>query len=142
MRRYGPLFPLLLFLGLALTGPHACAAAADSAANPAPLPNTANDPANVSDFWRAVRGGETGYVADPRSQSNLLITDWPKDCVAAGNCTERAVGFTLPIHDLMPVVREPEGQGAERRTVLFVLGLLAALLIAGAVFVRALGADR
>jgi hypothetical protein len=81
-------------------------------------------------------------VAGANAQSGLLITDWPKDCVEAGNCTERAVGFTLPIHDLMPAVREPEGQGAKWQTVAFVVGLFAALLVAGVVFVRVLGTER
>ena len=145
MRFYTSLFPAVLFLSLVLAGPAVnaeSATAEKSASQPGASANSGNDRANVSDFWRAVRGGKTGYVADPRSQSGLLITDWPKDCVEAGNCTERAVGFTLPIHDLMPVVREPEGQGVEWQTLAFVIGLFSALLIAGAVFVRTLGAER
>lgn len=133
----------MLLLSLVFAGPGISAAPVREAEpDPLPVTNTANGAASVSDFWRAVRSGKTGYVADPTSQSGLLITDWPKDCVEAGNCTERAVGFTLPIHDLMPVIREPEGQGVQWRTVLFALGLFVALLISGALFVRKLGAER
>ncbi len=142
MRFRAPAFLTVLFLSLAFTGPRLRAEPDMRERVAAPSVAATSEPANVSDFWRAVRGGQSGTVAGPNAQSGLLITDWPKDCVEAGNCTERAVGFTLPIHDLMPAIREPEGQGAEWQTVAFVIVLFSALLVAGGFFIHVLGSKR
>ncbi|MFQ5660075.1 MAG: hypothetical protein ACE5GZ_06580 [Gammaproteobacteria bacterium] len=134
---------LAVFLFLAVAGGTTRAAPAPEmqrSRQPVLLPAEIRGEQSVADFWRAIRDSERGYVAGPKSQSGILIVDWPKDCAKAGNCTERAVGFTLPIHDLMPAIREPEGQGVRRDTVLFVLVLFGALILAGMVFVYKLGA--
>ncbi len=86
-----------------------------------------------SDFWRQIRDGKTGYVPGSTENANWLIRRSSKDakCVAQGTCTERVVGFIVPIHDKMPKTRERVGVGPTDTELYFVYGLFAALVVAG-----------
>ncbi len=107
-----------------------------------PLHTENQEHENVSDFWRAVRDGRAGYVVNPDSQSNILIRNWPKDCAREGNCSERAVGFTLRVHELMPAIFEPEGKKATTAGLLFLLLVFIFLVVAGLMFIQKLGHEQ
>jgi len=98
---------------------------------PAPVGKTPS-----ADFWRKIRQGNTGYVAGPASKAPWLIrrVDQDKKCIKAGTCTERLVGFVVPIHKKMPPVRQTIGKKASRNELYFVGGLAAILLLAGLAF--------
>ncbi len=68
-----------------------------------------------------------------------MIRDWPKDCAKEGNCSERAVGFTLRIHELVPTIFEPEGKKATTASLLFLLLAFIFLMVAGLMFIQKLG---
>ncbi|HJM61422.1 MAG TPA: hypothetical protein QF813_08025, partial [Alphaproteobacteria bacterium] len=61
------------------------------------------------------------------------------DCIKAGNCSEMAVGFTLPIHASMPPIYEPYGEGSNREVIGFLVFVLGVGLIGLVLFVRRLG---
>ncbi len=103
--------------------------AAEKPVKPVTVPNPATD------LWKAVREGQRGFVANPETNSARLIVGIPRDdCGAAGNCTEQAVGFSLPIHALMPEISEPRGVKGATATIGFVLVVFAGLMLAGLVF--------
>ncbi|MCP4286799.1 MAG: hypothetical protein GY792_20540 [Gammaproteobacteria bacterium] len=100
-------------------------------------------PNPATDLWRAVRQGESGFISSPRRNSSRLIVGIPReDCAKAGNCTEQAVGFSLPIHALVPSINEARGIGGNTITLGFTLFLFASLTIAGLVFVFKLTRSR
>jgi len=96
---------------------------------PVTVPNPATD------LWRAIREGQTGFVANPGRNSARLVVGIPrKDCSKTGNCTEQALGFSLPIHMRVPDIREKQGVGGEISSISFVLVIIAGLMLAGVVF--------
>ncbi|MCP3670043.1 MAG: hypothetical protein GY814_06345 [Gammaproteobacteria bacterium] len=103
--------------------------AAEKPMKPVTVPNPATS------LWKAVREGQKGFVANPKTNGARLIVGIPRDdCGAAGNCTEQAVGFSLPIHALMPEIREPRGIAGASETIGFALMVFAGLVLAGLVF--------
>ncbi len=100
-------------------------------------------PNPATDLWRAVRQGQSGFVANPGRNPDRLMFGIPKkDCTKAGNCTEQVVGFSLPIHALVPGISEKRGNGATTTSFSFVLSILAGLGIAGLIFVVKLTKSR
>ncbi len=97
---------------------------------PIAIPNPA------ADLWRAIRQGESGFVSNPDQNASRLIFGIPRDdCKKAGNCSEQAVGFSLPIHQYMPAITEKRGVGGSAANLGFVLSLFACLMLAGFVFI-------
>ncbi len=103
------------------------------------VPGEALGKTSDSDMWRAVRRGEGGLIVLPDVRPEQVLTAPFDDCVKADNCTEAAVGFSMPIHAIFPPIREPQGKGTSSEA----LGLLAVVfgggLIAGLLFLLRLG---
>ncbi len=100
-----------------------------AAMQPNPIPNPG------ADLWRVIRKGQKGVVANPGRNSAQLVVAIPRgDCQQVGSCTEQAVGFTLPIHALVPEIKEPEGVDGTMVTIGFVSLLFGGLLFAGVLF--------
>ncbi len=87
--------------------------------------NNARGNASASDFWRKLKQGQKGYVSNPDSAPEWLISGEYSACMKAGNCTESAVDFSLPVHSLVPPIASPQGKGADWSNILFLLAALA-----------------
>jgi len=121
--------PLLLSLLLLIYSPFLLADD-EKIVKPFAVPNPA------ADLWRAVRQGQEGFVSNPaKNRAQLIVGIPPGDCNIQGNCTELAVGFSLPVHDLVPAIIEKRGVGISTPTMSFILFLFGGLAIAGLVFV-------
>ncbi len=103
------------------------------------VPGNTLGEASSADIWRSIRGGEGGVILTPDVRPDQVLTAPFGDCVKAGNCTERAVGFTMPIHATMPAIHEPQGKGASREALALLAVAVGGGLIALALFVRRLG---
>ncbi len=90
-----------------------------------------------ADFWREIQRGGTGYVPGPASNPRWLMRPIDKDaeCIKAGKCTHRLVGFSLPIHEKMPPVRPPIGRGPNPAEGWFTVALFGILAFMGILFV-------
>jgi len=100
-------------------------------------------PNPATDLWRAVRQGESGFVSNPGQNPSRLIFGIPKDdCKKTTNCSEQAVGFSLPIHQFMPAITEKRGVGASTDNMSFILSLFAGLTLAGLIFIYKLSRNR
>lgn len=90
--------------------------------------------ANLTDFWSAVKGGETGRPSSSGVKADYLMHAPNPACADGKPCTEAAVGFALPVHATMsePLVRVGDGAQTGPLAVLGffgVLGLLYALTL-------------
>ncbi len=90
-----------------------------------------------ADFWREIQRGGSGYVPGPASNPRWLMRPIDKDaeCIKAGKCTHRLVGFSLPIHEKMPHVRPPVGRGPTPAEGWFTVALFGLLAFMGILFV-------
>lgn len=80
----------------------------------------------VSDFWSAVKGGETGRPSSSGVTQNYLIQTQSPACADNKPCSEKAVGFWMPVHSTMSAPLVSVGTGPETGA-LAVLGFFAAL---------------
>jgi hypothetical protein len=124
---------LLLTLGGGPTGLTPAAAQTDE-----PVPVNTRGRLNKAAFWRAVREGRGGLIVAPAARRHATATPH-KGCAANDSCSERAVGFSLPVHDRVPAVREPRGRGTSLPALLLLVLVLGGGLIGGTVLVSRLG---
>ena len=94
-----------------------------------------------SDMWRSIRSGEGGIMFTPDVRPQPLLDAPFNDCVKAANCTESAIGFTLPIHDDFPAIRAAQGKGLGNDAIGLLAVLFAGSLIGGGLFLRRLDAE-
>jgi hypothetical protein len=131
---------LLLAIALALTA--AAGAWRDAAAQTeGRVPGNTLGQESDSDLWRAIRGGEGGVIISPDARPETVLTAPFSDCVKADNCSETAVGFSMAIHDSMPAIYKPYGEGTSREVMGFLAFVLGVGLIGLALFVRRLGQE-
>ncbi|WP_431857907.1 hypothetical protein [Azospirillum sp.] len=88
---------------------------------------------NVADFWSAVKEGQTGRPSSSSVKADYLMHAPNPACADNKPCTEKAVGFTLPVHATMSQPLVNVGTGAETGA-LGVLGFFAALGLLYALF--------
>ncbi len=96
---------------------------------------------NDSDMWRSVRRGEGGIIYTPDVRPQPLLDAPFNDCVKASNCTESAIGFTLPIHEEFPAILAAQGKGLGNDAIGLLAVLFAGSLIGGGLFLRRLDAE-
>ncbi|HYH37179.1 MAG TPA: hypothetical protein VD860_03065 [Azospirillum sp.] len=89
---------------------------------------------NVADFWSAVKEGQTGRPSSSGVKADYLMHAPIPACADGKPCTEKAVGFALPVHSTMSQPLVDVGTGAERGALgvlgfFGVLGLLYALFL-------------
>lgn len=82
-------------------------------AEAAPLQTAPNDAA----IWDQIRKGKEGVLANPEGGAGTLMKK------PMAGATEKAVGFTTPVHADFPQIGEPQGRGPT----VTALALLAAL---------------
>ena len=138
--QHGPYhLPLAALCGLLLTLGGAPASLTPAAAqSEEPVPVNAHGRLNKAAFWRAVREGRGGLIVAPAANRHAAATPH-KPCAANDSCSERAVGFALPVHDRVPAVREPQGSGTSFPALALLALLLGGGLIGGTVLVSRLG---
>lgn len=95
--------------------------------------NEAPGRGSVADFWQAVKGGQTGRPSSSGVKADFLMQTPNPACADGKPCTEKAVGFYLPVHANMSKPLVSVGQGPERD---------ALMLLAGAALLALLGAMR
>jgi len=130
---------LLLAIGLGLMAAgvwHGAAAQTDGG-----VPGSTMGKASEAEIWRAIRGGDGAVILSPDVRPQPVLTAPFSDCIKAGNCSEMAVGFTLPIHASMPPIYKPYGEGSNREVIGFLAFVLGVGLIGLALFVRRLGQE-
>jgi hypothetical protein len=88
--------------------------------------------ASLTDFWQAVKEGQTGRPSSSGVTSEFLIQAPNPACADGKPCSEKVVGFHLPVHATMspPLVKVGEGMGTGP---LMLLGGFALLGLFGAV---------
>ncbi len=106
----------LLLLGLLLVSPQSAHAQLNGN-----VPGGVHGNKADTVFWQGVREGRKGFVANPGKQWGRLISGEYFACRTGGNCSERAVGFAIPIHQNMPAISEKQGEGAGS-AILYILG--------------------
>ena len=138
--QHGPYrLPLAALCGLLLTlgaGPGSLTPAA--AQSDEPVPVNARGRLNKAAFWRAVREGRGGLIVAPAARRPAAAAPH-KSCAANDSCSERAVGFSLPVHDRMPAVHELQGSGTSFPALLLLALLSGGGLIGGTLLVSRLG---
>ncbi|HYG84949.1 MAG TPA: hypothetical protein VD978_01690 [Azospirillum sp.] len=87
--------------------------------------------ASVADFWQAVKDGQTGRPSSSGVKTDFLMQTPNPACADEKPCTEKAVGFYLPVHATMSKPLVSVGQGPESNA-LILLGAAAALALLGA----------
>lgn len=105
------------------------------------VPGNALGKTSDSDMWRAVRRGEGGIIFTPDVRPQALLTAPFDDCVKEANCTETAIGFTLPIHEDFPAIRTAQGKGLGNGAIGLIAMLFAGGLLGGGIFVWRLGGE-
>jgi len=86
---------------------------------------------SVTDFWRAVKDGQTGRPSGTGVRTDFLMQTPNAACADGKPCTEKTVGFYLPVHATMSKPLVPVGRGPESGA-LMLLGAAAALGLLGA----------
>lgn len=87
--------------------------------------------ASVTDFWQAMKEGQTGRPSSSGVTAGYLMHPPNPACVDGRPCSEKLVGFTLPIHATMSPPRVGVGTGPDTGA-LALLGGFAALGLLGA----------
>ncbi|WP_448188978.1 hypothetical protein [Azospirillum sp. sgz301742] len=87
--------------------------------------------ASVADFWQAVKGGETGRPSSSSVKADYLMHPPNPACADNRPCSEKLVGFALPVHATMSPPLVSVGTGPETGA-LAVLGGFAVLGLLGA----------
>ena len=94
---------------------------------------------SAADFWQAVKGGETGRPSSSGVKADYLMHTPNPACADNKPCSEKAVGFYLPVHATMSPPLVATGTGPETDAIGLLLGFAAAGLLYALTLFRRLG---
>ena len=93
--------------------------------------------ASVSDFWQAMKQGQTGRPSSSSVTADYLMHPPLPGCADGRPCSEKSVGFALPIHASMSPPLVSVGTGPEKDAIALLGGFAAlGLLIVLRLLVR------